>query len=80
MIEHHFPIDITDKGLVALIKKEANEVISKIDKNDPKYHGMFVAYRGVISVAKAIDDTEPQSTEDIDFILNTILNIWNKEF
>ena len=66
-----------DKGLLILLKREANIILASLDKNSNEYLYKKELFENTISVVKAIEYTEPQSEYEIDFILNTISRIWN---
>ena len=66
-----------DKGLLILLKREANIILASLDKNSNEYLYKKELFENTISVVKAIEYTEPQSESEINFILNTISRIWN---
>lgn len=72
-----FHIIPEDKGLSIILKREVNAKLNTIEDLDEKQTVENI-YREVLNVIKAIEVTEPQSDEDIDFILDTINTVWNK--
>ena len=66
-----------DKGLVLKLIREANIILASLDKNSDEYKNTKVKYADCISVARAIENTEPVEDGDINFILSTINKIWN---
>ena len=66
-----------DKGLVLKLIREANIILASLDKNSDEYKNTRVKYEGCISVARAIEKTDPIYDNDINFIINTITKIWN---
>ena len=66
-----------DKGLSILLKREANIVLASLHKEGNEYLYMKKKYEEVLFVIKAIEATEPQNENDIDFILDTVYKIWD---
>lgn len=73
-----FLIRDEDSGLVIKLIHEANILLASMDKNSPDYEYKYYRLEDSISIMRAIEATEPQQSEDIQFILNTINTIWNK--
>lgn len=61
-----------DKGLTIILKEEANIKLASLDRNTEEYTTMFLRFKDAIEVCKAIEKTEPQCNEDIDFIIDTL--------
>lgn len=61
-----------DKGLTIILKQEANIKLASLDKNTEEYTTMLIRFKNAIEVCKAIEKTEPQCDDDIDFIINTL--------
>lgn len=76
-MEDAFYITTEDKGLSIVLKREANIILASLDKNSNEYKFKYNKFEEVIRVIKAIEYTEPQHDEDVDFILDTINKIWN---
>ena len=76
-MEEVFVVSPNDKGLLILLKKEANIILASLNKETKEYDYTKELFEGTISVARAIEYTKPQSEYEIDFILNTISRIWN---
>lgn len=66
-----------DKGLSILLKREANIVLASLNKGSNEYLYMKKKYEEALFVIKAIEATEPQNENDIDFILDTVYKIWD---
>lgn len=66
-----------DKGLSIILKREANIILASLDKDSDEYKFKRNRFEEVIRVVRAIEDTEPQRDEDVDFILDSINKIWN---
>ncbi len=66
-----------DKGLVTILKREANIMLASMDKDSEEYKIYHARYEDCISVIRAIEYAEPQNDDEIDFILNTINRVWN---
>lgn len=73
-----FLIHDGDSGLVIKLVREANILLASIDRHSPDYEYKYYRFEDSINIMRAIDATEPQHDEDIQFILNTINTIWNK--
>lgn len=78
MTKELFTAEEYDKGLVITLVREANTILASLNENDAKYKYMYYRYKECIDIMRAIERTEPQRDEDVDFILNTINTIWNK--
>lgn len=76
-MEEVFFISPNDKGLSILLKREASIILASLDKKSNEYFYKKERFEEILSVVKAIEYTEPQSEDEIDFILNTIGRIWN---
>lgn len=76
-MEEIFFVNPNDKGLSILLKREANIILASLDKESNEYLYKKERFEETISVVRAIEYTEPQSEDEIDFILNTISRIWN---
>lgn len=72
-----FFIDPNDKGISITLKREANIILASLDENSDEYLYKKERFEETLSVIKAIENTEPQQDNDINFILNTINTIWN---
>lgn len=67
-----------DKGLVTTLIREANIVLASLDKNSTEYQTTYWRYKDCIDIMRAIERTDPQNDEDIEFIFKTLTTIWNK--
>lgn len=77
-MEDTFVVDIAnDKGFSIILKREANIILASLDKNSNEYLYKKERFEETLSVIKALENTEPQHDDDINFILNTINRIWN---
>lgn len=76
-MEEVFFVSPNDKGLSILLKREANIILASLDKESDEYLYKKERFEETLSVVKAIEYTEPQREDEIDFILNTISRIWN---
>lgn len=76
-MEEVFFISPNDKGLSILLKREANIILASLNKESNEYFYKKERFEETLSVVRAIEYTEPQSEDEIDFILNTIGRIWN---
>lgn len=76
-MEYPFYTFAEDKGLSIILKREANIILASLDKDSDEYKFKRNRFEEVIRVVRAIEDTEPQRDEDIDFILDSINKIWN---
>lgn len=76
-MEEVFFVSPDDKGLSILLKREANIILASLDKESNEYLYKKERFEKTLSVVRAIEYTEPQSEDEIDFILNTISRIWN---
>lgn len=76
-MEEVFFVSPNDKGLSILLKREANIILASLDKESNEYLYKKERFEETLSVVRAIEYTEPQSGDEIDFILNTITRIWN---
>lgn len=72
-----FVINSYDNGLSLLLKREANIILASLDKESNEYLYKKQHFEEVLNVINAIESTNPQNEEDIDFILDTIKQIWN---
>lgn len=77
MMETPFIIDNDDKGLSIKFKTEANIKLASVE-NDKERATLKMRYQEVLYVIKAIEYNEPQSFEDIDFVLKTICTLTRK--
>lgn len=66
-----------ETGISKILIREANIKLASL-KDPIKYSVYYSAYSDCLTVARAIDDTIPQSEQDVDFILETINDIWKK--
>lgn len=73
-----FVISDEDYGLVITLIKEANIILASLDENTAEYQTQYYRYKDCIDIMRAIERTEPQHDDDIDFILKTINTIWEK--
>lgn len=73
-----FVISDADYGLVITLIKEANIILASLDENTAEYQTQYYRYKDCIDVMRAIERTEPQHDDDINFILKTINTIWEK--
>lgn len=78
MIDKPFSKEDNDKGLSIILKREANIVLASLKKDDPEYTFKYYHFKETLDVVKAIERTDPQCDEDINFILNTINALWAK--
>lgn len=78
MIDKPFSKEDNDKGLSIILKREANIVLASLEKDDPEYTFKYYHFKETLDVVKAIERTDPQCDEDINFILNTINALWTK--
>lgn len=62
-------------GLYHALIREANIALSKIN-DGVKYSAKYRLFKNCIDVAKAIDDSNPESEDDVDTILDTIKRLW----
>lgn len=76
-MEEAFFVSPNDKGLSILLKREANIILASLDKESDEYLYKKERFEETLSVVRAIEYTEPQREDEIDFILNTISRIWN---
>lgn len=76
-MENSFIIDNNDKGLSIKFKTEANIKLASVE-NEAERQYLKLQYQNCLTVIKAIEYTEPQQDEDINFILNTINTLWYK--
>ena len=76
-MEATFYTTVGDMGLSIILKREANIILASLDKDSDEYKFKRNRFEEVIRVVRAIEDTEPQRDEDIDFILDSINKIWN---
>lgn len=78
MIDKPFSKEDNDKGLSIILKREANIMLASLKKDDPEYTFKYYHFKETLDVVKAIERTDPQCDEDINFILNTLNAVWNK--
>lgn len=76
-MEEVFFVSPNDKGLSILLKREANIILASLDKESNEYLYKKERFEETLSVVRTIEYIEPQSENEIDFILNTISRIWN---
>lgn len=76
-MEEVFFVSPNDKGLSILLKREANIILASLDKESDEYLYKKERFEETLSIVRAIEYTEPQREDEIDFILNTISRIWN---
>lgn len=76
-MEEIFFIDPNDKGISITLKREANIILASLDKDSDEYLYKKERFEETLSVIKAIENTEPQNDDDVNFIINTINTIWN---
>lgn len=65
-----------DKGLSILLKREANIILASLDKESNEYLYKKARFEETLSVIRAIEYTEPQSDDEVNFILDNINRIW----
>lgn len=75
-MEEVFKIKSGDTGITRNLKREANIKLASL-KNSPNYIYNKVRFADAIKVAEVIDESCPQCSEDINFILDIINKIWN---
>ena len=73
-----FLIHDGDSGLVIKLVREANILLASMDRHSPDYEYKYYRLEDSINIMRAIDATEPQHDDDINFILKTINTIWEK--
>lgn len=76
-MEDTFVSDINDKGFSIILKREANIILASLDKNSNEYLYKKERFEETLSVIKALENTDPQHDDEVNFILNTINRIWN---
>lgn len=77
-MEGPFYTQAGDIGLVINLVREANIVLASLTKDSPDYIWKQERFKEAIDIMRSIEATEPQCDDDINFILNTINNIWKK--
>lgn len=65
-----------DCGLTLLLKREANIILASLDKNSNEYKNKYGLFKETIQITKAIDKLEINSGEEIDFIIDTLSELW----
>lgn len=76
-MEEAFYINPNDKGISINLKREANIILASLNKDSYEYLYKKERFEETLSVIKAIENTEPQNDDDVNFIINTINTIWN---
>lgn len=71
-----FIVSPEDKGLSILLKREANIILASLDKESNEYLYKKERFEETLSVVRAIENTDPQSDDEVDFILDNINRIW----
>lgn len=71
-------INPNDKGLVISIKREANIILNNINNNSTEYDYNKDKFDDAITVAKAIESTNPTTGEEIESIFSIITKIYSK--
>lgn len=64
-----------DNGFSITLKREANIILASLNRNSDEYEIKRSKFEEVLRVIRAIEDTEPQCEEDVEFILDTINKI-----
>jgi len=67
---------INETGLSKILIREANNKLASLT-DESKRTSLFWAYNDCLKLTRIIDDTIPENETDIDFILNTINDVWN---
>lgn len=75
-MEEVFVVSPNDKGLSILLKREANIILASLDKESNEYLYKKARFEETLSVIRAIEYTEPQSDDEVNFILDNINRIW----
>lgn len=65
-----------ETGLSKILIKEANNKLASF-MDESERTSLFWAYNECLKLTRIIDATVPENETDIDFILNTINDIWN---
>lgn len=77
-MEEVFIINKNDKGLTAIFKREANIVLASLNKESVKYTDTLDYFNVAKNIINTLDAALFEHEKDIDFVLNTVYNIWNK--
>jgi len=77
-MEGPFYTQTGDMGLVINLVREANIILASLPKDSSDYIWKQERFKEAIDIMRSIEATEPQCDDDINFILNTINNIWKK--
>lgn len=75
-MEEVFIVSPNDKGLSILLKREANIILASLDKESNEYLYKKARFEETLNVIRAIENTEPQSDDEVNFILDNINRIW----
>lgn len=75
-MEEVFFVSPNDKGLSILLKREANIILASLDKESNEYLYKKERFEKTLSIVRAIEYTEPQSDDEVNFILDNINRIW----
>ncbi len=71
-------VNPNDKGLVINLKREANIILSNIVPNSTEYDYNKDRFDDAITVAKAIESTNPSTGEEIESMLRIITELYSK--
>lgn len=72
-----FKINDSDGGLVITTKREANIILASLDKKSKEYAVKKEQFIYIISIMKTIENTMPDTNEELVFIFKTINRIFD---
>lgn len=76
MLGELYKINNNETGFSYVLKREANIILNKIDKNNPTFHYRKEYFDNILNICKAIDEIKPESDDEIKDIMDTINKLY----
>lgn len=76
MLGKLYKINDNETGFSYVLKREANIILNKIDKNNPTFHYRKEYFDNILNICKAIDEIKPESDDEIKDIMDTINKLY----
>lgn len=76
MLGKLYKINNNETGFSYVLKREANIILNKIDKNNPTFHHRKEYFDNILNICKAIDKIKPESDDEIKDIMDTINKLY----
>lgn len=76
MLGELYKINNNETGFSYMLKREANIILNKIDKNNPTFHYRKEYFDNILNICKAIDEIKPESDDELKDIVDTINKLY----